>query len=440
MFPSLLFTMSVAGSTVFLLYILAYPFTKKYVSLKWRYRILKIAIAFYLIPVPICKYLIIDIINCFFPGFWEKNRQISETIDMEYVIMIGRGFVNFSSSVRRMLFVVLIAGIISLAMILWRLIQYWKWKKICGADSKKPLDWEQELFIKVKKETGIKKDVELISSAYCRSPMASGTLSSILIFPIWKDKMEADSYEYMFRHELIHIKHHDLLTKYIALLVMAVHWYNPFVYIMFHEISAMSEMYCDSIVLSGKGEKERRTYCDLILTLAAQNEYTGKEKFFAGMANSGRKNMYKRRILEMKRQTKHKAALSVIMTVLICMAGGMTALAYDSPHTVSGPLENDHDGDFTFTRDLAKTEQMKLPSDFYFTDDSGNFYDTSESDRNNRTIHTHEFSIHGIWNHHKKDEKGECVVKSYDAFLCSVCWAVKVGELEKTVLSISCPH
>ena len=32
MFPNLLFTMSLAGSTVFLLYILAYPFAKEYNS------------------------------------------------------------------------------------------------------------------------------------------------------------------------------------------------------------------------------------------------------------------------------------------------------------------------------------------------------------------------------------------------------------------------
>ncbi len=197
-------------------------------------------------------------------------------------------------------------------------------------------------------------------------------------------------YEYMFRHELVHIKHHDLLIKYIGLLVMAVHWYNPLVYVMFHEISVISEMYCDSIVISGKGEEERRRYSDLILTLATQNEYAGKEKFFAGMANSRSKNVYKRRILEMKRHKKHKAVLSVIITVLICMAGGMTAFAYDSPNTVSGSLEYDLGGDANFITESAESEQMKLPSD--------------------------------------------------DAFLCSVCSDVKAGELKKTVIYKSCPH
>ncbi len=286
MFQNLLFTMSLSGSTVFLIYILVYPFAKRYFPLKWRYSILKIAIVFYLFPIPIYKYLILDTINIFFPGLYEKTRHLSGIMNMKYIIIIGHDFVKFSSDVRHMLLVVLFVGIVSFAIIQKRIIQYFKWKIVCSTGSKKPADWEQELFMKVKKETGIKKNVKLICSEYCSSPMTSGILSSVLIFPIWINKIGTDKYEYIFKHELVHIKHHDLLIKYIVLLVMAIHWYNPLVYLLFHEISVISEMYCDSIVINGKGEDERRKYGDLILTLATQDKYDGKEKFFAGIANS----------------------------------------------------------------------------------------------------------------------------------------------------------
>uniref|UniRef100_N2AC46 Peptidase M56 domain-containing protein n=1 Tax=Eubacterium plexicaudatum ASF492 TaxID=1235802 RepID=N2AC46_9FIRM len=380
MVPNLLFTMSLAGSTVFLLYILAYPFAKKYFSLKWRYGILKIAAAFYLLPVPVYKYLIIDVIYRFFRGRgWENNRRISGMIDMEYIIIIGRDFVEFSSGVSRMLLVVLLSGIISFAIIQRRMIRYWKWKRVRSVNSEKPSDREQELFTKVKKETGIKKDVKFICSEYCRSPMASGILSPVLIFPIWRDRMEADKYEYMLRHELVHIKHHDLFIKYIGLLVISVHWYNPLVYVMFHEISVISEMYCDSIVISGKGEEERRKYSSLILTLATRNEYAGKEKFFVGMADSRSKNVYKRRVLEMKRHTQHKAVLSVIMTVMIGMAGVVTTFAYDSPNTVSGLVDHDVGGDAIFIIEPEEAGNTELPSDHFFADDSGIIIEGKES-------------------------------------------------------------
>ena len=97
-----------------------------------------------------------------------------------------------------LLFTMSLAGIISFVIIQRRVIRYWKCKSVRGMDSEKPSEWEQELFTKVKKETGIKKDVEFICSEYCRSPMASGILSPVLIFPIWGNQMEADKCEYMF--------------------------------------------------------------------------------------------------------------------------------------------------------------------------------------------------------------------------------------------------
>ena len=142
----------------------------------------------------------------------------------------------------------------------------------------------------------------------------------------------------------------------------------------------------------------------------------------------------------MKRHKKHKAVLSVIMTVIICMAGVVTTFAYDSPNIISGPLENDFGGDVNFVIEPTETGQMKLPSDNFFTDDSGNVYDTGSSDMNNRKICSHNFSIQGTCNNHKKDGKGGCVVKSYDAFLCSKCSDVKVVKLKSTVTYNPCPH
>ena len=249
---NLLFNMSFSGNMVFILYILTYPLTKRFFSLEWRYRILKIAIAFYLIPISLCKYLIMDVVHSCFPLLWEKINHLLINMDRKYIIIINQDFVKLSSRVSYILVFLLIIAIIACTILRKHIIQYWNWKSVCMIGSEKPTNLEQEIFYKMKKEMGIKKKVELICSEYCNSPMTSGILSFILIFPKWTEDTEENKYEYMLRHELVHIKHHDLLIKYIGLLVMAVHWYNPFVYIMFHEISVISEMYCDSIVIGGK--------------------------------------------------------------------------------------------------------------------------------------------------------------------------------------------
>ena len=90
MLQNILFTMSLSGNMVFLLYILTYPLSKKYFTLAWKYRILKIAIIFYLVPIPVCKYLIMDIIHSSLPQLWDKINNTLVTIDEKYIIIVSQ--------------------------------------------------------------------------------------------------------------------------------------------------------------------------------------------------------------------------------------------------------------------------------------------------------------------------------------------------------------
>lgn len=438
MFQNPLFIMSLSGTIVFILYILIYPLAKRYFSLKWRYLMLKIAIVFYLVPFPKYKYLIMNVIHRLFPNLWEVMKPDLNNIEMKYAIAINHNIVQFSLKLRYMLLVILAIVIVSLVILLKQLFQYWKLKRIYFTNIKNPVSEEQKLFIKIKKEMDIKKNVKLICSEYCKSPMTYGIISYNIIVPVCSEcKME--EYEYILKHELVHIKHQDLLVKYIGLLVMAVHWFNPFAYFLFHEISIISEMYCDSVVICGKGEKERKKYGDLLLRLAIEQESIDKGQYFVGIANSRNKKNYKRRILEMKRNNKHKVILSAIVMTFICMIGGVTIFAYDPPKIVSGDPEYDVNADINVTIETTDTELVDLPSDCFFVDDYGNVYDISNQGKNSKINCFHDFSIHGTYTNHKKDGSG-CIVKSYEALICSICSHVKLGKLKSTVTYNPCPH
>lgn len=53
---NLLFSMSLAGSLVFLVYLAFRPVAVRYFSSVWRYRMLKLALLFYLLPYQYFKY------------------------------------------------------------------------------------------------------------------------------------------------------------------------------------------------------------------------------------------------------------------------------------------------------------------------------------------------------------------------------------------------
>ena len=77
-FKNMFFVMSVSGTVVFVLYMLLYPLSERYFSLKWRYRILKTALFFYLIPVGGCKYYVFGILQTMFPNLWNKIYKLPE--------------------------------------------------------------------------------------------------------------------------------------------------------------------------------------------------------------------------------------------------------------------------------------------------------------------------------------------------------------------------
>jgi beta-lactamase regulating signal transducer with metallopeptidase domain len=58
---------------------------------------------------------------------------------------------------------------------------------------------------------------------------------------------------YILRHETIHLKRRDHLVKLFAFLILAVHWFNPLVWLAFIMMGRDMEMSCDERVLSDTG-------------------------------------------------------------------------------------------------------------------------------------------------------------------------------------------
>ncbi|WP_162198451.1 M56 family metallopeptidase [Paenibacillus wulumuqiensis] len=51
--------------------------------------------------------------------------------------------------------------------------------------------------------------------------------------------------EYVPMHEYMHIRRLDSLVKMLLILVLCLHWYNPFVWIMFLLVNRDLELCCD---------------------------------------------------------------------------------------------------------------------------------------------------------------------------------------------------
>ena len=152
MFQNLLFTMSLSGTMVFIFYILLYPLTKRWVSLRWRYGMLKIAMIFYLVPFPEGKYLMIQVIERTYPTLWKRIPKMSVAVDPKYMFVVNNNWIHILPKAKLMLLMLLVSGTISLVVIGKYVVRYRKMKRIYLSFREEQRETKgQELFIKWKR-------------------------------------------------------------------------------------------------------------------------------------------------------------------------------------------------------------------------------------------------------------------------------------------------
>ncbi len=95
--------------------------------------------------------------------------------------------------------------------------------------------------------------VEIIETDAIGGPLAYGIWRKVVAFPSdFADRYDADERELALAHELTHHARGDLIANWIALVVLALHWFNPIAWRAFRAFRADQEMACDAMVLAGR--------------------------------------------------------------------------------------------------------------------------------------------------------------------------------------------
>lgn len=102
-------------------------------------------------------------------------------------------------------------------------------------------------------------------SSQVKSPFTLGMIRPKIYLP--PDLPEAEQ-GYIICHETVHIRRKDYLVKNVAFLLMAFHWFNPFVWIAFNYMGRDMEMSCDEKVIGKMGEEIKKQYSQSLLDFA----------------------------------------------------------------------------------------------------------------------------------------------------------------------------
>ncbi len=94
------------------------------------------------------------------------------------------------------------------------------------------------------------------------SPFVLGFFRPRIYLP---ENMDAVSMSYVIAHEEAHLRRRDHLWKPFGFLLLAVHWFNPLIWLSYILLCRDIEMACDERVVRGMNEVERADYSEALL-------------------------------------------------------------------------------------------------------------------------------------------------------------------------------
>jgi len=320
-----LLAMTVAGSAVVVLMLLLRPVTAKCFPAVWQYRIGKMAIVFFLVPVslfaeklalilsqPVTQNQYSGISPMPVPAVEQKNGLLNAINAVDATIEQ-----HLTIEVMQVVSTIWLFGAIGFAV--WHLYCYRRFMKLLQANSIPAPEDTAVPLSSCKKELGIRCNVKLMQNPTIVSPMLVGLLRPMILLPTIK--IQEIDLKLVLTHELTHLKHKDLWVKILALMMGALHWFNPFVYVLRKDIGRWSELSCDEMLATKMSLEEKRLYGEAILNTLDVS--SGTNIAFCSYFCESRKHMKRRltMLLKAKKIKKHITVFAVIAGLAIAGVG-----------------------------------------------------------------------------------------------------------------------
>lgn len=187
----------------------------------------------------------------------------------------------------------------------------------------------------LKKNVGVSKKIDIFLCPCIGSPSMVGFRNPRILLPTLD--LAKDDIAFILKHELVHYKHKDLLYKFLVLIAVSIHWFNPIAYLSAKAISVLCEMSCDAEVVTGTDSKTRQQYCEAIIGIV---KHHAKMKTVLSTSFYGGKKGMKSRISSIMEPCQKRAGLAVAVFVTLLMFGTTAVFAISTSATSPMPEGN----------------------------------------------------------------------------------------------------
>lgn len=145
-----------------------------------------------------------------------------------------------------------------------------------------------------------------------QSPFVFGLIHPRIYLP---EGLSAEDVRCILAHEKAHIRRRDYIVKLLTVPILALHWFNPLVWIGIRLLNIDMELSCDEIALTDLSADSKKVYANALLNISMrQNGLT-----FSGLLGFGESGI-KTRIKSVLKMKKPKLWVSIAAIAIIVVA------------------------------------------------------------------------------------------------------------------------
>lgn len=166
----------------------------------------------------------------------------------------------------------------------------------------------------------LKRKISIRQSDKISAPLTYGLLRPVILLPKKTDWSNTSQLDYVLYHEFTHIRRFDLPAKLVMIAALCLHWFNPFVWVMYVFFNRDLELSCDDCVV----KHFNQTKSDYAKTLIGMEE---RKNYGTPLCNHFSKNAIEERITAIMKSKKTTtsmivAAIIIILIVIITLTTG----------------------------------------------------------------------------------------------------------------------
>lgn len=427
----LLFTMTIAGSIPLLLCIFLWLVQADKFNVSLGIHLLKLSMFFYLAPVQLIFYILPESVYKFL-----FSRRLNQTQRFYYKGEIIIPYEEKYIWIPAWVCILLLCWMI--CVLIFSTLQVKSYRKLIRS---------LPVTDKIKTE---KASFQILKSNNFRSPFSVGFIKAYIVFP--QEDYKPEDKDFIYRHELCHIKNHDVWIKLLCLVIICIHFYNPFAYVLLVMYSIVSEYACDIYAVKNLSDMQKKQYARLLVELSCTDTplpIVWKNSFSFTKFNIKRRITY---IMKKDRTGKLPRRFTTLTLSIICIfICTSTILAYEpAKSTAWNPkIEIPQNGFVEFAPLGCESEFRQYTSSIESLDfsksnvlwcvENGEQTPILPDEANVQRTCYHTYKP-GIIYTHTLNGSGGCTVKEYNVTRCTKCGDEKSRVLYASSSFPVCPH